>query len=312
MSLLFRKVSLMKLSKRTTIILTSLFIGASLLSSCGVVDAIEDAITADPQKSTCKAYCEWAIACHGAEREVDAEALLESCLTQTKAQNEQCEVMETEGINEVSSALYKDCTDAIDAKKTANDCSPFTGNAVDINSSTVPTECAPVAANDDIDVFNAARLATAESNDQLCDRVSITLCQRSTACLVDEYNIPQSVLDAFMPSAQEQCVTLFDENVTTECRNDDLYSISSEMSDNKADLPSSESALPSVLFSVNASRESARACLAALAQLPCDELFSGQVPPVCAGAFSDPIAAGSTLSSFACGLERDELASVCE
>ena len=297
----------MNINKPFYLLLSLLLSSTAFTYSCNVVETLEDAITAEPQRSTCRAYCEWAVACHSAERELDAEAMLATCLTDTQAQNEQCEVMENEGINEISSSLYKDCTDAIDAQKEANECSAFTGNAVDINSSTVPNDCVAVAA-DDIDVFNSARLATAEDNDQLCERVSVTLCQRSTSCLIDEFNIPESVLNEFMPPAEEQCVTQFEDTVTAACRNDELYSISSEM--NNKDVDSTEN-IPSVLFSVNASRESARACLAALAELACTDLFSGQLPPVCAGAFSDPATTANTLSNFACGLEREELAPIC-
>lgn len=302
---------------RTSMYLTLfvLFFSTQAFWGCdGVTDSLTEALTAEPQRSTCQAYCEWAVSCHGEARTIEAEVALDKCLTDTKAVNDQCEVMETEGINTLSADFYKSCTDAIDAKRMSNICDPFTGDAVEINSSVPPSECAIVAA-EDIDVFNTARLATAESNDELCDRVSATLCQRSTSCLVDEFNIPQSYLDELMPSAEEQCLTQFEENITSACRNDDLYAISSEESgsgDMKADIePVAEDVFPSVFFSVNLSREAARACLLAISELACGDFFSAELPPECAGAFSDPVSTVGTINSFACGLERQELEPIC-
>ena len=81
--------------------------------------------------------------------------------------------------------------------------------------------------------------------------------------------------------------------------------------DGKKDIPPSSERLPSLYFRVNASREAARECLSALAGLACDELFSGMLPPVCAGAFSDPAQTASVLNNFACSLEREELEPIC-
>ena len=302
---------------RTSLYLTifSLTLCTQIFGGCDeVADSLEEALIADPQRSTCQAYCEWAVACHGEARELDADATLEKCLADTKAVNEQCEVMETDGINKLSSDFYKSCTDAIDAKRMSNECAPFTGDAVAINSSVAPSECA-VVAGDDIDVFNTARLATAESNDELCDRMSVTLCKRSTSCLVDEFNVPQSYLDELMPSAEEQCITQFEESVTSACRNDDLYAISSEVSEPtemKADVESEAAdVIPNVFFSVNLSREAARACLLAISELACGDFFSAELPPECAAAFSDPVSTVSTINDFACGLEREELEPIC-
>jgi hypothetical protein len=283
-------------------------LSAHLFAGCdGVTDSLEEALTAEPQKSTCQAYCEWAVSCHGQARELDEESTMEACLSETKAVNTDCEVMETEGINTILSDIYKGCTDAIDAERTENNCAPFTGDTIEVNSSIAPTECALVAA-DDVDVFNTARMTTAEDNDALCERMSVTLCQRSTSCLVSEFNIPQSYLDELMPNAEEQCITQFEESVTSSCKDNDLYSISSE--EGKADEAVTE-IVPTVLFSVNPSREAARACLLALAELACGDFFGGNLPPECAGAFSDPVSTIGVVNNFACGLERPELDQIC-
>ena len=156
-----------------------------------------------------------------------------------------------------------------------------------------------------LDLFNTAR-AAAESNDELCGRVSETLCERSTSCLEEYFNVPSEFIDMLDPPAFTQCVERFDEDVTSTCVSEGLYSLEPSMS--KEDLPET----PDVLFSVNPSREAARECLSQLAAIPCDELMSGELPAVCAGAFSDPVTTASALNGFACGLEREELAPICD
>lgn len=281
----------------------------------------DDILLADPQKSTCQAYCEWAVACHSEAREVNDEDLLATCLRDTQAENKRCVEMETKGIPIPLSLLYERCTDKIDSLKRSNDCGPFTGDAVEINTSTSPLECTSVA-DEDIDVFNTARLATAESNDALCERMSKTLCERSTGCLSSEYNVPDQYLSGATPPAQERCLDRFETAVTNSCKSEGLYAISSaaptteEPVDGKADididLDDVEDVLPTVFFSVNPNREAARACLESLSGLACGELFSGTLPPVCAGAFSDPTEVVGAMNGFVCGLERPELAAVCE
>ena len=289
----------------------SLLLPSLLLVSFACEDLVDDVLLADPQRSTCEAYCEWAISCHSQARDLDETAALEKCLSETRAQNDQCRVMETEGINKLQSSFYEDCTDAIDAKRTGGDCTPFTGNVLEVNSALAPSECLTVA-NEDLDVFNAARVATAESNDSLCERVSTTLCQRSTSCLVDEYNVPSDYIDTLDPPALERCLTQFEESVTSSCREEGLYDLSNDA--NKKDFADSdaEDLIPDVLYSINPNREAARACLAELEQLACGDLFGSDLPPECAGAFSDPLAAASSLNGFVCGLERDELAGICQ
>jgi len=280
--------------------LLALFGTLTLSLSCG---KLEDTLLSDPQRSSCTAYCEWAVACHAEAREVDSEALLASCLSATQAQETQCKDAEESGINPVSSRLMKSCVEAIDAEASANSCAPFTGDAVQINTAFAPGSCVEQS------LFNSARTATAETNDELCERVSDSLCEQTTSCLEDFFNVPQSVLNELMPPALDRCLTRFDEDVTSACRDEQLYALDQEVSA-KADIDVESP--PEVLFSVNANRESARACLAALATIPCDELFAGELPPICAGAFSDPTVAAGAVNGFACGLEREELAAICE
>ena len=269
-----------------------------------VVDRLEETITSDPQRSPCQAYCEWAIGCQAEAREVDNDSLLETCLTAARASESSCEEAETEGVDVLTSELFEGCVDAIDEAADADQCEAFTGNAVEINSATPPQSCLVAGG---INLFNTVRRSTAENNDELCVRVSETLCQKSTSCLEDFFNLPTEFVEMLEPPALTQCIDRFEEEVTTVCQEEQLYAIDQEES-GKADIED----VPSVLFSVNASREAARECLAQLATLPCDELMSGDLPPVCAGAFSDPTTTASALNGFACGLEREELAPICD
>lgn len=274
---------------------------ATLFSCEKVTDDLNDAISEDPQRSTCEAYCDWAVGCHAAARDLDQAALLEQCLTQTRARDSECQEAETTGLNLASAQLMKSCVEDIDARK--NDCTPFTGNAVEINTAIPPVACA------DVDLFNTARTATDETNDELCGRMSETLCTRSVSCLESYFMVPQDVLDLIDPSAQTRCITRFEDDVTSSCREEQLYSIDEES--NPTGSENNETALPDVLYSVNENREAARACLTKLAMLPCEDLFSGMLPAECAGAFSDPLEATGALTGFACELELDALNSIC-
>ena len=281
---------------------------AALSLSCkDALNEVTDALNADPQRSTCQAYCDWAATCNAQTpgREGEREALVASCLTATRAENGDCARMETEGINPASAELYSSCVGAIDARAAEEgSCAPFIGTAMEVNAALPPAACAAVA-TDDLNTFNAARVATAEPNEALCERVSATLCTRATACLVSEFSVPEEALAALMPAPLDRCVTTMGEGVTSSCVMEELYALDAPVEGTPAE------GAPSVLFSANPSREAARACLSALASLSCADLFSGTLPPVCAGAFSDPVSAAGALRGFGCGLERPELEMVC-
>jgi len=286
-----------------------------LAASCKApLGELDDALKADPQRSPCQAYCGWASSCNAQTpgREGEGEALTARCLEATRAQNGSCVEMESEGISAATSELYASCVRAIDAEAAGADaCLPFTGSALEVNAATPPADCAAVA-YEDRDTFNVARVATAEANDALCARVSETLCARATSCLVSEFGVPEEALAALTPAPLDRCLGALEGGVTSSCVMDELYALDGGLPEGEADAAASpEGGAPPVLFSVNPNREAARACLAALAALPCADLFSGALPPECAGAFSDPAAAGGALRGFGCGLERPELEAAC-
>ena len=292
----------MKLELKSILLLSLI---GGLWSCEQVAESLEESLSAEPQRSQCQAYCEWAVACQAEAREVDNDVLLESCLTATRAAESSCEEAENDGVDIITSELVEGCVEDIDAAASAGQCEAFTGNAVDINSATPPQSC---VATGGVNLFNTARKTTSETSDELCVRMSETLCQKSTSCLEEFFNLPAEYVEMLDPPAVNQCIDRFEEQVTSACLEENLYAIEQEES-GKAD---SEIDVPDVLFSVNASREAARECLTQLAELPCDELMSGELPPVCAGAFSDPTTTAGALNGFACSLEREELDAICE
>lgn len=289
----------MNILKFKLVLLLCTLIG--LIACEKVTDSISDAINGETQRSVCSAYCDWAVGCQAEAREVDRDALIETCLTETKAVNADCEKAETEGLDPLTAEAFEGCVSAIDDAATAGQCEAFTGDATELNMATPPQSCLVVGG---IELFNTARIATAETNDELCGRVSETLCERSTSCLESYFNIPADFIEMLDPPAKTQCVDRFDADVTSACREEELYALDQAVSE--------EVETPDALYSVNPSREAARECLSQLATIPCDELMSGELPAVCAGAFSDPATTANALNGFACGLEREELAPLCE
>ena len=270
-----------------------------------VINNIGENLRNEPQRSVCQAYCDWAVKCQADAREVDRDSLIERCLSETKMTNTDCEQAETEGLDPLTSEAFEGCVADIDEAASDDQCKAFTGNAVEVNMATPPQNCLLVGG---LALFNTTRASTAETNDELCGRVSETLCERSTSCLESYFNIPSEFIEMLTPPALTQCVDRFDSDVTSTCRDEDLYALDQAM--NK-EIDSSYTP-PDILFSINPSREAARECLSQLADIPCDELMSGELPAVCAGAFSDPAQTAGALNGFACGLEREELAPICD
>ena len=115
---------------------------SGLLACEEVVEGIGESLREDPQRSVCQAYCEWAVGCQAGSREVENEALIERCVTETKAVNGDCEQAETEGLDPLTSQGFESCVEEIDEAASADQCEAFTGNAVEINMATPPQSCA--------------------------------------------------------------------------------------------------------------------------------------------------------------------------
>ena len=220
-----------------------------------------------PQTSYCEALCDWATECATGERDID-ESLAGDCLTATEAVEANCETASTDGLT-TGSGLLTTCTDAIDANTAAGECSAFTGTIDELTLGTTPTACVSQG-TDAQATFDAARDATTETNDQLCDRFTLTYCEAMDACLISELgDIPDSVWEALGGSAVEVCQSSAGiSTFTTSCTADQLYIPEENYSD------------------INTARQGARECLRGFDTVTCEELLSGNIPETCAAAFT--------------------------
>ena len=219
-----------------------------------------------PQTSYCEALCDWATTCAADERAVDA-GLNSDCLTATEAVDADCAVASSEGVP--AGGLLTTCTDAIDANSAAGECGAFTGTIDELKLGTTPAECATQGA-DALTTFEAARDAVTETNDQLCDRFTLTYCEAMDACMISELgDIPDDVWTQLGGSAVELCQASSGiASFTNSCVSEQLY------------LPEAS------LTEVNLARQGARECLRGFDAISCDELLSGNIPNTCAAAFT--------------------------
>ena len=286
-----------------------------LLSGC---DTVSDAVTSEPSKSVCTAYCEWAAACNSTARESDEMALFESCLATTQAQDPDCQVMESEGLNKVSHAINQSCVESIEEERMANRCDVFTGSDVEFNQGRPPLSCAT-----NFSLFNTARASTAEQNDPMCTRVSVSLCTRTATCIAEQ-GVANDVLNrVYGDDPAATCAERL--NVTTEaCQMEERYELLTgddatvlvgSLTGFEADESSSggaEASEMSSLIAIGPSRAAAERCLAALDELPCDQLISGMLPPICAGAVVNPVDTALAVKDFVCELDRPEFEMLCD
>ena len=269
-----------------TRMMTVVAFAALALSGCKAVDKIADAVDGGPQTSYCTAVCDWALACHEQDRDLDADAVYQACLDATYAADSDCAAADSkEGLAAEDSLAVSECTDAIQDKIDANDCGPFTGDEVAQKTGTPPLpKCAGVGL-DSQETFDEARAATQEGGDEMCDRFSATWCERVTSCLLGDFELPQEAIDA-VGEPQQICEDRMAGVFTNQCVSGGLYDP------------------PAKLTDVNTARIAATSCIASAADLSCDEMFSGSLPPVCGAAFAD----GQQLADFGLGL----LGSACE
>ncbi len=225
----------------------------------------------EPTTSYCEALCDWAVPCHEADRDIDADQRYADCLAATEAQDDSCAKASSGEINAATRKLLETCVSAIEAEASAGTCDPFTGRIDDIKQGTTPKDCVSQGA-DAQKTFEAARGATAETSDELCDRFTADFCGKTADCITaDLGEIPDSVVTAMGGTPYELCVQRLDPVYTSECKADALY-------ENPAD----------VLDEPNVPREAARECLRDFSVMECDAVFSGSgMDPECAGSFSD-------------------------
>jgi hypothetical protein len=232
------------------------------------------ACSGEPKRSYCESLCDWAVACHETERTVDSAALLDQCLADTRASDASCEKAESGKMDPASAKLLEPCVKAIDANTEALECNGFVGSIEQLKVATVPAACATQSA-DAVATFDAARDATVETGEQLCNRYTTTFCERSADCILGDFQgeIPQEAIDAVGGTPFELCVQQLDQAFTNDCVANDLYAAEESLTD------------------ANLARQASRTCLTEFDAISCDQLFSGDLSNetgACAGSVSDP------------------------
>lgn len=235
------------------------------------------ACSTEPQTSYCEAVCDNAVSCHEDERGADGEALLADCMAATEAADEDCAKATKGELDVATSKLLTKCTDALAGE--AGECGAYTGSIDEQKTATTPASC--ITYNPDAQgTFDEARQATKESGEALCARFTDSFCDATSSCLSDELGadkVSEIASDLGFPSLYDRCIDKMD-GQTSACIADDQYAAEEDFTD------------------ANVSRQAARECLADFETVTCDELFSGSMPPLCAGAPEDPTAyAGSLL-----------------
>ena len=219
--------------------------------------------------SYCEALCDWAVPCAAAEREVDEASLRQQCLDATHAIDSTCADAEAGDVNEADAAAINTCVDAIEEEAAAGECGPWTGSYDEVATATTPADCAGMGA-DAQEVFDAAQDGSAESNEELCTRMTHEYCVTLEECVLGEIydgEIPEDLIKALGGTPVELCESRLS-GITDGCIADDLYAPEESRTD------------------INTTRQAARECLDALGELSCSQLISGDVPQVCSAAFT--------------------------
>ncbi len=222
----------------------------------------------EPTRSYCEAVCDWSVDCQATERTVDADALREQCLTETRASDPSCAKAEDGSMDPISKKTLQGCVSAVDDLAAAGECGAFVGTIDEIKQGAPPGECIGQGA-DAVNTFEAARDATTETGPELCERYTETYCRRTDECVIGTFDdgLPQAAQDA-LGSPYDLCVARLEPVFTTECTAGDLY------------------AAEQALDEVNTARQSARECLKGFDAIPCDDLLAGNLPEFCAGSFT--------------------------
>lgn len=222
----------------------------------------------EPVRSYCEAVCDWAVGCQATEREVDAEALLTQCLSETRAADPSCGKAEDGSLDPVSKTTLKGCVNAVDDLAASGECGAFVGRIDDLKTGTPPGECVGEGA-DAVTTFEAARDATTETGPELCQRYTETYCRRTEECVLADLGgaLPPAAQDA-LGSPYDLCVARLDPVFTSTCTADDLYAAETSLDE------------------VNTARQSARECLQGFDAVTCDQLLAGELPEFCAGSFT--------------------------
>ena len=234
--------------------------------------------TVGERRSQCEAVCDWAVTCHADARDVDQAALTDRCLEATRASSDSCGRAEEGRLNVAAEGLLEPCVEAVDLRAADLECDAFTGSIDQIKTTTPPAACGAtgVAA---VDIFEAAKDATAETSAELCDRLAQTMCGRTEACILGDFAgaIPNEVSEQAGGTPMELCLQQLDATFTEDCIANDLYAAETSIEE------------------VNTARQAARECLPTLADTACEDLFSTDpqgfvdgLSPLCVGVTATP------------------------
>ncbi len=249
-----------------------------LILSLGLVASLAACGKGEDRASYCEAVCDNAVSCAAAERTVDETALMADCLEATRAADPQCAETENGDLGVAAGKLLDGCLEELAA--TAGECDAFTGRIDDQVTATTPGKCLTYDTGAQ-DTFDAARDSTTETNDQLCERFSDTFCEQVTSCIEEELGEGfAAAVEAVGLDPKDNCLQKVSSQ-TDSCKSEELYAPEESATD------------------VNLSRQTARECMQDFATLTCEQLFSGDLPPLCAGAVEDPTAYAGLLLDVA-------------
>jgi len=220
-------------------------------------------------QSYCQSLCDWAVECAAADRDVDADALMATCMAATEGASGSCAEFDAGDMSKADELILADCNADIAAK--AGECSAFTGTTVEREAGQPPATCNGLDGAQD--AFAAAQDSVVEGSAEMCVRVADTFCSKMSECIDVTPGFEADQVDSLPYDA---CMAALDGQVS-ECITNDDYA-----------------AEPG-----NLQRESAESCLASFGDVTCDEVLGGQMPPACAGAFVDPTDYADTIFNIA-------------
>jgi hypothetical protein len=219
------------------------------------------------QPTYCESICDLAVECAAAQREIDADAMMDECLAATKAAGE-CGEM-----NIAEEKAAKPCVDALAEAQEAGECDAFTGNSATATTDVGPASC--LTQGGFTGAWSAAQEATAESGAEMCERFTSTFCDKITECVNSTAGYDPAT---FETTPYDVCMTSFQGRID-ECASEGTYEVSG---------------------SVNVQRDLVNDCLSDVGnELTCEDLFAGRLPGTCAGAFVDEEQAASYGTSLA-------------
>lgn len=228
------------------------------------------------QPSYCESMCELAVECAVAQRDVDADALMAECIAATEAAGQCGE------LNVAEEKLAKPCIESLEERKANGECDAFTGSSDEVALDLGPADCLTQGGFGD--AWDAAQQTTSESGAEMCERFTSTFCDKITECVNSSAGYDPAT---FETTPYDVCMTSMQGRID-ECATDGRYDVDGN---------------------VNIRRDAVNDCLSDVGgELTCDQLFAGDLPATCAGAFIDPdqaFAYGSGLAevgaSFASG-----------